>query len=280
MANHGVLAQFWELVQKRSDDFLGVSKLLDGTPSLDINTVHYTNGIPQLMLDAPILGDTDITPLHLACSNHNEEVANVLLGRNALQTSTRHSKVTPLHCTIFSGLWQERTVDMTKALMRRIPDPQKRKEYVDRQDYLGQSALHLAIRHPNYKLVKLLIEEENADTLQINNAGQTCLHIAAQFAHRPIMSLLLSLPEIDKKFIQREDKNGNTAWDIANGSAEPKYIYGGFRWGHVQAFMQRELSECRVPAREALHKYNPDFSYYYEWLNSVSKTPGFAIRTR
>ncbi|KPI36270.1 Ankyrin-2 [Cyphellophora attinorum] len=290
MIESSILSRFKDVLASYSDDFHTVQKILEEDPSLDINAIGYNgHGLPFAFHDTPLLADTDISPLHLACYLNNEQTVNVLLDRGAHQRPTSHSGVTPLHCTIQSRGDYSKTRKIVQNLLQRFPDPQTRTGHIETADHLGRTALHLAIHHSNYDLVEYLLVEEGADILKTTNIGQTCLHIAAQNFNCEITKYLLSRPEVDQEFVRRRDNYENTAWDIANGCGEPQHLYGAFRWRNVRSYLEKELSTKGVASMRTITQSHSllsitpeaDTHYSLEWLNNAlllkAKAPGRII---
>lgn len=59
------------------------------------------------------------------------------------------------------------------------------------QDQSGQTALHKAVKHGNYEMVRLLLGKGGAKIGQGDNEGMTAIHIAVEAGHKDIVLLLL-----------------------------------------------------------------------------------------
>lgn len=246
-----VLGRLLDALLSEDDDSVSVRKLLDENPSLDINAIHYHSlALHSGMNNLFRVGDTNITPLHLACWAENEKIVYLLLERNAKQMSTNDSIVTPLHCTLQPFRLRGKGFYILKVLLGQFQKSQKLKDYLNQGDYLGRTVLHLAIQNSYFETVKTLVEDYGADVSKTTNSGHTCFHIAAKAEYSTTIDYLFSRPEFNREFYQKLDGNGNTAWDVANGSAEPNDLYGGFRWRIVKAFMKKELLTRKVEIRE------------------------------
>lgn len=59
------------------------------------------------------------------------------------------------------------------------------------QDRFGQTALHRAVKHGRYEMVRLLLGKGGAKIGQRDNEGMTAIHIAVEEGHKDIVLLLL-----------------------------------------------------------------------------------------
>ena len=215
------LRRFWDTINGPYDDPDPVRKSLDETPIL-VNVY------------LPLAGHDYRTPLFHACLHGKKRIVDLLLERKSQHVIWKcQGGMTPLQVACEKG-----RSDIATALLRSIPDPAKRKEYVDEKDPGGRTALHYASMR-SLDTVRNLLEFFKANLYLTDNKGSTCLHVAAMRGETEIISHFLSI--MDQKTIVMEDSEGNTAWDYACGSFLPERGPAILRNPIVKIFLELEL---------------------------------------
>ncbi|XP_042716879.2 protein tyrosine phosphatase type IVA 3 isoform X4 [Chrysemys picta bellii] len=150
------------------------------------------------------------TALHLAAQHCKPLVVQTLLGFGArVQLKGGKAQETPLHIAarIREG---EKVAEM---LLKSGAD-------VNVEQENGETAMHVAARHGNLRMIKALIEEGGELTLQ-SKAGECPLHIAVQHCHLPVVEEILNYLATEKSHaeavacVNQENKAGETPLHLA-----------------------------------------------------------------
>ncbi|XP_043394958.1 serine/threonine-protein phosphatase 6 regulatory ankyrin repeat subunit A isoform X5 [Chelonia mydas] len=142
------------------------------------------------------------TALHIAAQHCKPLVVQTLLGFGArVQLKGGKAQETPLHIAacIHEG---EKVAEM---LLKSGAD-------VNVEQENGETAMHVAARHGNLRMIKALIEEGGELTSQ-SKAGECPLHIAVQHCHLPVVEEILNYLATEKSHaeasacVNQENKN-------------------------------------------------------------------------
>ena len=139
----------------------------------------------------------DLTPLHVAAQHGHHEVIRLLLDVGADTAAVRafgdRGAITALHLAAENGF-----VDAVMALLAVALDEAdygSRLLFIDAQDSLGFTALHLAVQYQFPKVVHALVVA-GADGCVHTNDGRTAWHIARQQDDASILQILGPEPPI------------------------------------------------------------------------------------
>ncbi|XP_073186113.1 uncharacterized protein [Lepidochelys kempii] len=150
------------------------------------------------------------TALHIAAQHCKPLVVQTLLGFGArVQLKGGKAQETPLHIAacIHEG---EKVAEM---LLKSGAD-------VNVEQENGETAMHIAARHGNLRMIKALIEEGGELTSQ-SKAGECPLHIAVQHSHLPVVEEILNYLATEKSHaeasacVNQENKAGETPLHLA-----------------------------------------------------------------
>ncbi|XP_050796459.1 serine/threonine-protein phosphatase 6 regulatory ankyrin repeat subunit B-like isoform X2 [Gopherus flavomarginatus] len=150
------------------------------------------------------------TALHIAAQHCKPLVVQTLLGFGAqVQLKGGKAQETPLHIAarIREG---EKVAEM---LLKSGAD-------VNVEQENGETAMHVAARHGNLRMIKALIEEGGELTSQ-SKAGESPLHIAVQHCHLPVVEEILNYLATEKSHakatacVNQENKAGETPLHLA-----------------------------------------------------------------
>ncbi|XP_048697724.2 uncharacterized protein LOC125632890 isoform X4 [Caretta caretta] len=150
------------------------------------------------------------TALHIAAQHCKPLVVQTLLGFGArVQLKGGKAQETPLHIAacIHEG---EKVAEM---LLKSGAD-------VNVEQENGETAMHIAARHGNLRMIKALIEEGGELTSQ-SKAGECPLHIAVQHSHLPVVEEILNYLATEKSHaeasacVNQENKHGKAALHLA-----------------------------------------------------------------
>lgn len=120
------------------------------------------------------------TPLHVAVENCKFLVVQLLLGYGAdVQVKGGKLNETPLHIAARTS-GSERCAEM---LLKSGAQP-------DIENSNGETALHLACKHCQLKLFRILLLD-GASPKKLTTNGETCLHFAVRFIHYQIAKEIL-----------------------------------------------------------------------------------------
>ncbi|KAG0333793.1 hypothetical protein BG004_000692 [Podila humilis] len=99
-------------------------------------------------------------------------------------------------------------LQMTKIIL----EHNKTKEYINRQDVLGNSAVHLCVAEEGMAMLEELLKA-NPDLGQANNEGDTALIIAAKQIERTVHGSMVSFlgQRMGKSELDRQNNSGDTA---------------------------------------------------------------------
>ncbi|KAG6931799.1 serine/threonine-protein phosphatase 6 regulatory ankyrin repeat subunit B-like [Chelydra serpentina] len=150
------------------------------------------------------------TALHVAAQHCKPLVVQTLLGFGArVQLKGGKAQETPLHIAarIHEG---EKVAEM---LLKSGADVN-----VEQED--GETAMHVAARHGNLRMIKALIEE-GGDLTSQSKAGECPLHVAVQHCHLPVVEEILNYLATEKSHeeaaacVNQENKAGETPLHLA-----------------------------------------------------------------
>ncbi|WP_143688847.1 tetratricopeptide repeat protein [Wolbachia endosymbiont of Laodelphax striatellus] len=125
----------------------------------------------------------------------------------------------------------------------------------------------------------LLTQVQNINDIDLNDRGNTPLHVAVSKDHQDIVKLLLNVPGID---VNIQNKDGKTPLDIAKQSNKEKIIETLEEHLKKSSGQVKRLSTQEKEVHEKLRKFVEDFvfiyerslSEYYERLESQKGKPG------
>ncbi|KAG0335564.1 hypothetical protein BG000_007425 [Podila horticola] len=140
----------------------------------------------------------------LACSSQQLDMLRYLLANDYTVDIANYEGTTPLMlASILNNL------EMARIVLEHTKD----KEYINRQDVLGNSAVHLCVAGDSLEMLEELLKA-NPDLGQPNNEGDTALIIAAKQIERTTvhgsMALLLC-QRMKKQDFDRQNNSGDTA---------------------------------------------------------------------
>ncbi|XP_030045854.1 serine/threonine-protein phosphatase 6 regulatory ankyrin repeat subunit B-like [Microcaecilia unicolor] len=150
------------------------------------------------------------TALHIAAQHCRPLVVQTLLGFGAqVQLKGGKAQETPLHIAarIQEG---EKVAEM---LLKSGAD-------VNVEQENGETAMHIAARHGNLKMITALIEE-GGELIWQSKAGESPLHIAVQHCHLPVVEEILSFLVNEKSHLEttacvnQQNKEGETPLHLA-----------------------------------------------------------------
>eukprot|EP01041_Mallomonas_annulata_P005865 gene5865-11842_t len=136
------------------------------------------------------------TPLHVACSNGDVQMCQLLLHHGSELIRGDNSGQSPLHQCAASG---------HKACLALLLD-HGGDTMLDERDALGNCPLHYSAREGHLDCVRLLLETA-ADGSARNNAGQTAYNVATSRGHQQISLLLLEYLEPLTSRLTARDNN-------------------------------------------------------------------------
>ncbi|XP_037747859.1 serine/threonine-protein phosphatase 6 regulatory ankyrin repeat subunit A isoform X4 [Chelonia mydas] len=152
----------------------------------------------------------DRSPLHIAAERGHTNVVELLTEKFHSNVLARtKAQETPLHIAacIHEG---EKVAEM---LLKSGAD-------VNVEQENGETAMHVAARHGNLRMIKALIEEGGELTSQ-SKAGECPLHIAVQHCHLPVVEEILNYLATEKSHaeasacVNQENKAGETPLHLA-----------------------------------------------------------------
>ncbi|XP_043363209.1 serine/threonine-protein phosphatase 6 regulatory ankyrin repeat subunit B-like isoform X4 [Dermochelys coriacea] len=152
----------------------------------------------------------DRSPLHIAAERGHINVVELLTEKFHSNVLARtKAQETPLHIAacIHEG---EKVAEM---LLKSGAD-------VNVEQENGETAMHVAARHGNLRMIKALIEEGGELTSQ-SKAGECPLHIAVQHCHLPVVEEILNYLATEKSHaevsacVNQENKAGETPLHLA-----------------------------------------------------------------
>ncbi len=163
----------------------------------------YLSMVKLLLANGAILQDKIIM------EGVNFPIFKYFLKRGANPTAKNDVGDTLLHKECERGNWKH-----AKYII------QQNKEYVSTKNGKGQTLLQIVCKNccyrettKNLKMVKFLIEEQNADPAATCNEGKTALHYATESNNGP--SILKYLIKVQKQDIEATDNKGKTALHLA-----------------------------------------------------------------
>lgn len=137
----------------------------------------FFNNEEQIVADPSVPNNTNITPLHLAASQKNSEILDILLEEHADIEAIDNDQDPPLFTAI-----QARLLSNAEKLCN--------SQTVIMADIRGDTALHLACCYGYSEFVKFLIEQ-NSNLLACDEQGNTPLHVAVIHRHQDCVKILL-----------------------------------------------------------------------------------------
>jgi ankyrin repeat protein len=120
----------------------------------------------------------DDTPLHIAVSRNNIEMAKFLLNRRANINAKGHDANTALHMAA-----SENNTDMVTMLLERGAE-------TDAKDNMGLTALHIAVKESSPKVVALLLNK-GAKINILDNEGNSAIGLVTKNANLELANLML-----------------------------------------------------------------------------------------
>ncbi|GAB6022752.1 hypothetical protein CHUAL_006847 [Chamberlinius hualienensis] len=184
--------------------------------------------------------DSGYTPLHISVINNNLDVVKILIKKyNANLHAINNNGCTPLHEAAISNspkmvhfllnnCSSNMLLQFNNATSSNQETLNKHKEIVKLiiQNYIGYATatdgdtpLHMAVIRNNIKLIKILIDNYDADVDSSNNDGRTPLHEAVINNNIAIVTMLI---EDFQANVDAVDINGNTPlhWSVMINSLE------------------------------------------------------------
>ncbi|KAK9085220.1 hypothetical protein Sjap_025631 [Stephania japonica] len=127
------------------------------------------------------------------------------LSADSLETLGYQRRWNPLHHAAYHGI----TLNIEKALQRNI-------KYASEQDESGQCPIHLAASQGHLDCIQVMIRDLEDAIHQKNRDGQNVLHVVAKTGKKEIMKYLLrNLSPEFKRHINNVDNEGNTVLHLA-----------------------------------------------------------------
>ncbi|MFT4314720.1 MAG: FxSxx-COOH system tetratricopeptide repeat protein [Wolbachia pipientis] len=129
------------------------------------------------------------------------------------------------------------------------------------------------------EIERLLTQVQNINDIDLNDGGNTLLHVAVSKDHQDIIELLLNVSGIDQNI---KNKDGKTPLDIAKQSNKEKIIQILEEHLKKSSGQVKRLSPQEKEVNEKLRKFVEDFvfiyerslSEYYERLENQKGKPG------
>lgn len=120
----------------------------------------------------------------------------------------------PLHVAAVMG-----SVRIVVELIQKCPN-----NYNDLVDDRGRNFLHCAVEHNKESIVRYICRDDRFGILMnaMDNEGNTPLHLAAEYGHPRMVSLLLETMSVDVAITNRD---GLTAADLAYRHLQPGLHY-------------------------------------------------------
>ncbi|KAM8967607.1 uncharacterized protein RCH25_026220 [Pelodytes ibericus] len=150
------------------------------------------------------------TALHIAAENCKPQVVHTLLGFGArVQVKGGQAQETPLHISarIMGG------EKVAEVLLKSGAE-------VNAEQENGETAMHIASRHGNLKMLTALIED-GGEVTWLSKAGESPLHTAARHCHLPIVQVILNYLANEKSTadavscVNQANKDGETPLHLA-----------------------------------------------------------------
>ncbi len=195
-----------ELIKCLFIDFNNLSKKLAVTTNVLSNEVVTEENLAEIqniykwIIEATgvmTFCDYGIGPLYLACENHNEQLAKMLLDKGAVPNKPTNDGKYPLVLASYSGY-----TALVSLLLERGADPN-----LEGREGLS---LYLASKHGHEDVIKLLLEK-GALVNKPDRDGETAIFASVNAGHIKFTKLLLE----HKADPLQARKNGDTAMDIA-----------------------------------------------------------------
>ncbi|KAG9273682.1 KN motif and ankyrin repeat domain-containing protein 4-like [Astyanax mexicanus] len=174
------------------------------TVSLYVNEVSkYTPAVLPFLVN--MVDDNGNTALHYSVSHSNFRIAKILLDTGVCEVDKRNKigyTAMMLACLV--------PVD-SPVEMKAVQQLMKLSDVNARAGQVGQTALHLAVRHGRVSTVQLLLAQ-GANINAQDRAGTTALISACDRGHADIVRILLEDPDCD---VNLTDKGGRSALSLA-----------------------------------------------------------------
>ncbi|XP_028924250.1 transient receptor potential cation channel subfamily A member 1 [Ornithorhynchus anatinus] len=162
-------------------------------------------GIKALVKEEDVEG---CTPLHYACRQGVPLSVNNLLGLNVSINSKSKDKKSPLHFAANFG-----RINTCKRLLRDVTDSR----LLNEGDQEGMTPLHLAAKNGHDKVVQYLIRK--GALFLSDHRGRTALHHAALGGYTQTLHVIL---DTNLKCTDQLDEDGNTALHLAGREGHAK----------------------------------------------------------
>uniref|UniRef100_A0ABD2XGY0 Uncharacterized protein n=1 Tax=Trichogramma kaykai TaxID=54128 RepID=A0ABD2XGY0_9HYME len=158
--------------------------------------------------------------LHLALTKGHEKLVELLLSRGADPNMANEEGLTPLHV-----ISQTNILNNLIERFFEICDEKNQLVRINAQDKLGDSPLHMSLRHGNGKVTKFLLRR-GADPNLANKEGSTALHfIEKRGVDDFTMGYFIKINKDNQKLLlDAQDKNGDTPLHLAVRYGKKKSI--------------------------------------------------------
>ena len=150
------------------------------------------------------------TPLHYSLFAGKKEGVELLLTEEN-KNSRNHLGQTPLHLAVFLG-----HIDLVQFLISKEVD-------VDAQSKSGRTALQMALKKQNPRIIKSLVEV-GARLEGVNYLGQSLLHQLVLLEGEEFIKLMPIFIDKDPQSLDRVDDLGNTPLHLAVGKGSASSI--------------------------------------------------------
>ncbi|CAB0035928.1 unnamed protein product [Trichogramma brassicae] len=175
-----------------------------------------------------IMEKTGDSLLHLALTKGHEKLVELLLSKGADPNLANDEGSTPLHV-----ISQRNILSNLLERFFEICDEKNQFVRIDAQDKLGDSPLHLSLKHSNPKVAELLLRR-GADPNLANKEGSTALHrIEKRAVDDFMMKFFIKINEDTNRrlLVDAQDKNGDTPLHLAVRYSKKKSIESLLRYG-------------------------------------------------
>ncbi|XP_030630269.1 KN motif and ankyrin repeat domain-containing protein 2 [Chanos chanos] len=173
-----------------------------------------TNTPTVLKFLVNMVDDNGNTALHYSVSNSNFRIVRILLDTGVCDADLRNKAgYTAIMLAALTPADSPEDIKVVQQLMQ-LGDVNARVGQV------GQTALHLAVRHGRLPIVRLLLEQGANPNVQ-DRAGTTPLIIACDRGHTEIVKVLLQNADCD---VNLTDKGGRSALSLATQASRTDIV--------------------------------------------------------